>query len=288
MSSPETIMVVAGPTANLYSEPDTKSEMVTQVLAWEPVTFQEAGQGWWKVAVPDGYVAWIEDRALVEVNARVVEATPWRVIAKVSPVRAAPRSNARILMKVVLGTDLPPASALPAGQLPASTSASSPSAPGAGLEEPAGWHGVLLPDGRPGWIRSTELARPDELADQVSAERVLATARLFLGSPYVWGGVSSLGADCSGLVYTVFRIYGITLPRDADAQYEVGVPVEKDQLAAGDLVFFSTYLPGPSHVGIYTGDDKFIHSASWAGGVITPLSLPYYQTHYLGARRLLQ
>lgn len=115
---------------------------------------------------------------------------------------------------------------------------------------------------------------------------VVSFARQFLGVPYTWGGRSPSGFDCSGFVYYVFSSQGIELPRAADGQFTAGARVSR--LAPGDLVFFSTYEPGPSHVGIYIGDDQFIHSSSGTGCVtITPLSTPFYRDRYLGARRVL-
>lgn len=117
---------------------------------------------------------------------------------------------------------------------------------------------------------------------------LVAYAQQFYGTPYVWGGTSPGGFDCSGFIYHVFGRFGVSVPRVADSQYYSGAAVAPGDLQAGDLVFFSTYEPGPSHVGIYIGNGQFIHASSGAGEVtITPLSKPYYQSRYLGARRYL-
>lgn len=117
--------------------------------------------------------------------------------------------------------------------------------------------------------------------------QVVSSARQYLGTPYVWSGINSDGFDCSGFVYYIFSKYDIQIPRMADEQYQIGVSIGKTDLQPGDLVFFSTYEPGPSHVGIYTGDGRFIHASSGANQVtITSLNSPYYLERYLGARRI--
>ena len=113
-------------------------------------------------------------------------------------------------------------------------------------------------------------------------------AQKLYGTPYIWAGSSPNGFDCSGFVYYIFNHFGIFIPRTADEQFQVGLAVNPSELQVGDLVFFSTYEPGPSHTGIYIGNDQFIHASSAAGKVtITALSKPYYQARYLGARRII-
>jgi len=114
-------------------------------------------------------------------------------------------------------------------------------------------------------------------------------ARQYLGIPYVWAGRSPSGFDCSGFVSYIFKKFDILLPRGADEQFKVGMSVSRYDLHPGDMVFFTTYEKGPSHVGIYVGDGYFIHASSGAGEVtITPLAKDYYQERYLGARRVVR
>jgi cell wall-associated NlpC family hydrolase len=113
---------------------------------------------------------------------------------------------------------------------------------------------------------------------------VVSIAMQYLGVPYVWGGASpSTGFDCSGFVMYVFAQIGVSLPHHAASQYNYGVPVSRDQLAPGDLVFFD----GLGHVGIYIGDGQFIH-APHTGDVVKISSLyeSWYSATYYGARRL--
>lgn len=128
-----------------------------------------------------------------------------------------------------------------------------------------------------------------EVARRIFAfdERVTHTALRYIGVPYVWGGTSFGGVDCSGFVYAVFEHNGIDLPRTADSQFEVGRPVSTRDLQPGDLVFFQTYAPGASHVGIYLGGGRFVHASASDGVRIDELSMDYYASRYIGARRLI-
>ena len=119
-------------------------------------------------------------------------------------------------------------------------------------------------------------------------ERVTRTALRYVGVPYVWGGTSFSGVDCSGFVQAVFEHNGISLPRTADSQFEVGRPVKMRDLQPGDLVFFETYAAGASHVGIYLGGGRFVHASSSDGVRVDDLGMDYYASRYLGARRLIR
>lgn len=121
-----------------------------------------------------------------------------------------------------------------------------------------------------------------------TASQIISKAKSYLGTPYVWGGSSPSGFDCSGLVQYVFKQNGISLPRTTTDQVKVGTYVAKSDLRPGDLVFLqNTYRQGVSHVGIYIGDGKIIHASSSKGVVISSLSTSYYTQHYHSARRVL-
>ena len=132
---------------------------------------------------------------------------------------------------------------------------------------------------------------PEDLAhgSNYMNRRIIETSKQYIGVPYVFGGNSpKTGLDCSAYVKLVFSQVGINLPRTADVQYTVGTPVSTADLIPGDVVFFQTYAPGASHVGIYLGEGNFIHASSSKGVTISSLSSAYYSTHYIGARRMVQ
>jgi cell wall-associated NlpC family hydrolase len=116
---------------------------------------------------------------------------------------------------------------------------------------------------------------------------LVGTALSLRGAPYRNGGADPAGFDCSGFTQYVFAQYGVALPRAVREQYRVGKPVKPNDLAPGDLVFFSTTEPGASHVAIAVGGDEFVHAPSSAGVVrVEHLSSSYWSPRYLGARRV--
>jgi cell wall-associated NlpC family hydrolase len=148
------------------------------------------------------------------------------------------------------------------------------------------------------------LANPEEMAAPVSAppakkagpvvnrsltrnERIARSALSYRGTPYRMGATGRGAFDCSGFMMYLFDKAGLQLPRTAAEQYRKGTPIPKDQLKAGDLVFFkNTYKHGVSHVGIYIGGGKFCHASSGGHAVRTDnLSKEYYVNHWAGARR---
>ncbi|MCS6863042.1 MAG: C40 family peptidase [Abditibacteriales bacterium] len=135
-----------------------------------------------------------------------------------------------------------------------------------------------------------ELARLPLDKDIGTLHPLIKGARSYLGVPYVFGGSTSRGIDCSGLVMRVAQQLGLHLPHSAAELFKRGEPIAKSALKPGDLVFFrDTYKPGISHVGIYLGRGRFLHASSLGKGVvISDLNAPIYTKHYAGARRLVK
>ena len=115
---------------------------------------------------------------------------------------------------------------------------------------------------------------------------IVRIATRYLGRPYQPSGTGLNGFDCSGLVSRVYGEAGRTLPRTSYGQYQTGTPVSRAALVPGDLVFFQTTDPGPSHVGIYVGNGQFIHASYSRGVVVSSIDEPYFRDRYLGARRI--
>ena len=153
------------------------------------------------------------------------------------------------------------------------------------------WYAVTI-DGKSGYMSADYVKLKTDDTGNTGTElgkQIVATAKQYLGTPYVYGGASPKGFDCSGLVYYVYGQYGYSLQRGAGSQYRTdGRHVDKDELQPGDLVFFSDNVDPIGHVGMYIGDGQFIHASTGKGQVIiTDLDSYYYAEHYTGAKRII-
>ena len=130
-------------------------------------------------------------------------------------------------------------------------------------------------------------SRPAPPAAGLDGYALVGTALALRGVPYRNGGADPNGFDCSGFTQYVFAQYGLSLPREVREQYRVGKSVKEEDLAPGDILFFTTTDPGPSHVAIAIGGDQFIHAPSSTGEVrVERVSSSYWAGRYLGARRI--
>lgn len=267
---------VAEITINVYKKPSTTSEVVTQALQGEPVTIIAQKDRWLEVMLKDqfNYQGWIERKAVRNIALEINNQNKKIIAVAQGKLRIKPDENADIL------------TALPMGSVVVSNE----------TIDRNDFTSIQLIDGRQGYILSTELLKYESRKlSEVSSDQILATADKLINQPYLWGGMTQGGLDCSGFIHTVFKVNGIILHRDADLQYFYdGVDVNKDiktidlDLLPGDLVFFQTYKSGASHVGIYVGNHKFIQSSPRKGVNHGNLDDEYFSKRYLGAKRVLK
>lgn len=159
-------------------------------------------------------------------------------------------------------------------------SSASPAAPVAGPDAAAD---VPAPAAGP----PPERARKNARGSAIDGYALAGAALSLRGIPYRNGGSDPNGFDCSGFTQYVFRQFGVALPREVREQYQVGKSVKPEDLAPGDIVFFSTTEPGPSHVAIAIGGDEFVHAPSSTGVVrVEHLGSSYWAPRFLAAKRL--
>ena len=153
-----------------------------------------------------------------------------------------------------------------------------------------GWYKVKSGD-KIGYVYSDYFSLSScasENEESLKGQEIVDTAMKYMGVPYVWGGTSESGFDCSGLVYYVYKECGYSIDRTAATIYEDGTYVDKSDLEVGDAICFSSASYSIGHVGIYIGGGQFIHASSASGEVIiSDLNNVYYSSHYVGARRLV-
>ncbi len=142
---------------------------------------------------------------------------------------------------------------------------------------------------------TVEVVEPVKKVPANKAEKVITTARTYIGTPYKYGGTTRSGMDCSGLLINSFNAVKVNLPRSSAAQSQVGTPIKMHELKPGDLVFFATgdKKKQITHVGLVTDvkskdNIKFIHASSKLGVVETNLLAEYYQKRFRGARRVIE
>lgn len=291
--------LVAVAVANLGDGPgqDQGQHLVTQARLGDPVELLRERDGWYQVRmIEDGYLGWVGRACVERMTPGEVETylagAQILVTAKMTPLLAAESGSE--LVRAVMGTILP---VIGAGAVDQPGEAPGGAGPAGDTGVQAPWVTVRLPDGTAARVAQSDVRFLESavavFAEARPASEILVVARQFVGLPYLWGGTTAHGFDCSGFVQFVFAMNGYQLPRDADMQFAAGEAVaDRGDLRPGDLVFFSTYKPGPSHIGIYLGESRYIHSSS-AGVTVNsfdPTAADYNATldqAYYGARRVV-
>ena len=238
--------------ANLRTKRSHHSELATQALLGTPVKVLKKKHGWYLVQTPDEYISWMESDGFFSADYAGIQL--WNHSEKVIYTNdfgfsySLPDENSQRVTDLVVGDILK----------------------FAGNEK--GFCKVVFPDGKTAFIKSADCTNFIEWLSKLNptAENILKTAKLFMGIPYLWGGTSIKGMDCSGFTKTVFFQNGLILPRDASQQVNIGELVDtKDRLEnllPGDLLFFGekgeeTLKDKITHVAIYIGDGEYIHAS---------------------------
>jgi hypothetical protein len=270
-------VVVTKNVTNLYAEPNTDSEIVTQNLMGQTASVLERKDGWVYVEGWDTYPGWIRSihvRDTADGEPAYASSGEVAVVAALfAEVYSEPDKESTILTKATVSTELEV------------------------TDELLGWFELGLPDGRNGFIQITdvqvEMRAQEDLPMQPEGCELVQTAKRLIGVPYFWGGVSPFGIDCSGFMQLIYKVHGAALLRDAHMQAADprAYPVERDDLQPGDLIFFARRIqegdPRITHVGMSMGGDDFIHSGGMGGVYISSLVKDAsYGPTYWGARRM--
>lgn len=260
--------VVVLPVANLYSQPTQEADVVTQAIFGTNVVIVEERDAWARVRTPDDYSGWMPLASMRRA------AQPYAASGRVAEVHS-------LFANLYGEPDVTEHE--PLLIVPFETRLEVVAEPEADERR---WIEVRLPDDRRAWVQ-----RGDVVFDRapLDIKQTIKLARRFLGLPYLWGGTSSLGFDCSGFVQMLYRQRGIHIPRDAGPQsrWEGFQPVPRNKLKPGDLVFFGNSPDKVTHTGLYIGRGQFIHATTHQNPVvqISRLKEPHWSELFVAARR---
>jgi gamma-D-glutamyl-L-lysine dipeptidyl-peptidase len=260
------MQIVVVPVANMYSGPSDSTDVVSQAIYGSNVTLVTARGEWCRIQTADHYKGWVPSRQLRLVQNGNGYATAGVVVQVQSLFANLYRESDVTRHKPVLTIPfearlevIPEESADQSGdKKPAKNAAT---AKAVKKPSPEGWLQVRLPDKRSAWVQSSDVSAD---AKPLAIPESIDLAKRFLGIPYLWGGSSSFGFDCSGFTQMLLRARGLNMPRDADKQaaWSGLVAVDRKDLQAGDLLFFGSSARAITHTGMYIGDGEFIHDTT--------------------------
>ena len=260
--------VINRPVVNMFANPSVDSNVVSQAIFGTNVQILEDQSAWLKIRTPDDYSGWIEASGAVKRDVYAVSGS----VATVGSLFGSVYREASITKRQPLFT-LPFEARLEVVEEPEA--------------EERRWLKVRLPDMREAWIQRGDISLDHK---PMSREEMLMVSGRFAGLPYLWGGTSTFGYDCSGFTQMLYRQTGVQMPRDAQPQADwTGVvPIEREELRAGDLLFFGASDKKITHTGIYIGNDQFIHATAHTHPVIqvSNLSDPHWTKLLVATRRV--
>jgi hypothetical protein len=253
--------------------------MVTQIVYNERVKILGNSGKWTKIVAVDqgrteqGYPGWVEADKLRLVGNPSVSGGSWAVVTQPSTILYSELKNTAPRINIYFGTYLKYLGYI-------KDSRTYPSG------KPIYWLKCCSQDGQIGWIvyDHAVIKTKSPFAGNGSPDGIIESIEVFLGTPYLWGGISSRGIDCSGLVYMAYRHNGILLPRDADQQYLQGESVSSPYLQPGDLLFYGNGETA-THVAIYAGDGWMLESNRADGVVMRTMD---YKKSFMGAKRIVK
>jgi gamma-D-glutamyl-L-lysine dipeptidyl-peptidase len=245
---------VVVPVSNMYSGPSDDTDVVSQAIYGSNVTLLTARGEWSRIQTADHYKGWVPSRHLRLVQNGAGYATTGTIVEVESLFSNLYREPDVTRHKPVL--TIPFETRL---EVIGANDDEESGDKGKAVHE--GWLQVRLPDKRSAWIQASDVVSDPK---PLSIPESIELAKHFLGIPYLWGGSSSFGFDCSGFTQMLVRARGIIMPRDADKQasWSGVVPVERKDLQPGDLLFFGASASKIDHTGMYIGDGQFIQDTT--------------------------
>jgi cell wall-associated NlpC family hydrolase len=265
--------IVVVPVASMYSHPSDQSDVVSQAIYGSNVTLLTAHGEWCRIQTSDHYKGWVPSRQLRLVQSGEGYATAG-VIVQVQSLFAnlyrepdVTRHKPVLTIPYEARLEVIPDDTDSKETDEKSQKASKPTKALPQTKTPDGWLQVRLPDKRSAWIQATDVVSDPK---PLSIPESIDLAKRFLGMPYLWGGTSSFGFDCSGFTQMLLRARGFNMPRDADQQaaWTGLIAVDRKDLQPGDLLFFGSSPHKITHTGLYIGDGQFIQSTTAGHPVI--------------------
>lgn len=272
MNLSEALGAICRNVSPMRAVPASSAEQVSQAIFGETVRVRDNAAGHYLVDTPDGYSGWIREGhvSILETGERYPDPSRAAMVAPLFlPVFRDASGRSERMTLLTLGTVVE-----------------------LGMAEPGGdFYPIRFPNGQFGFVESSALIVPQYPPADRLGPNLVVVARGLIGVPYLWGGRTPFGIDCSGFMQRVYWLCGVTIPRDAyqQAEWEGFRDVPRDEISGGDLIFFTGEHESRrriTHVGMAQADGTFIHASGALGVAITPLDDESYDRRFDCARRI--